>query len=51
VEFPQYSIRLEALGYLCDKGQIPLRYLVADRFEAGWKLVADVQRAEIWPII
>ena len=23
------------------KGQIPLRYLVADRFEAGLKLVAD----------
>jgi len=31
--------------------QIPLRYLVADRFEAGSKLVADLQRAEIWPII
>ena len=32
------------------KGQIPLRYLVADRFEASSKLVADLQRAEIWPI-
>jgi len=32
-------------------GQIPLRYLVADRFEAGSKLLADLQRAEIWPII
>ena len=25
--------------------------LAADRFEAGSKLVADLQRAEIWPII
>jgi len=33
------------------KGQIPLRYLVTDRFEAGSKLVADMQRAEIWLII
>jgi len=29
---------------------VPLRCLVADRFEAGSKLVADLQRAEIWPI-
>jgi len=36
---------------LFSKNQIPLRYLVADRFEAGSKLVADMQRAEIWPII
>jgi len=34
-----------------NKSQIPLRYLVADRFEAGSKMVADLQRAEIWPII
>ena len=33
------------------KFQILLRYLVADRFEAGSKLVADLHRAEIWPII
>ena len=34
-----------------DKSQIPLRYLVRSWFEAGSKLVADLQRAEIWPII
>jgi len=33
------------------KSQIPLRYLLADRFEAGSELVADLQRAGIWPII
>jgi len=33
------------------KGEIPLRYQVADRFELGSKLVVGLQRAEIWPII
>jgi len=32
---------------LFSKGQIPLRYLA----EAGSKLVADLQRAENWPIV
>jgi len=35
----------------CSISQIPLRYLVVDRFKAGSKLVADLQRAGIWPII
>jgi len=38
---------LRLLGSIIHEGQIPLRYLVADRFEAGSKLVADLQRAEI----
>jgi len=33
------------------KSQISAYYLVADRFEVGLKQVADLQRAEIWPII
>ena len=36
--------------FLLSESQIPLLYLVADRFEAGSKLVADLQRAQIWPI-
>jgi len=39
------------VAYSLPKSQIPLRYLVADRFEAGSKLVADLQRAEVWPVI
>jgi len=33
------------------KSQIPLRYLVAIWSQTGPKLVADMQRAGIWPVI
>jgi len=52
---PRHKDWLTAAARLpCSKSQIITLVgskLVADRFEAGTKLVADLQRAEIWGII